>query len=49
MGKNELFDDCFSGSGYCVYEEMPDRGRTSGIAGRGIEGIADSLLRVFGI
>ena len=50
MGKDELFNDCFSGDGGCyVYEEMPDRGRRPGITGRGIEGIADSLLRVFGI
>ncbi|MBI4985042.1 MAG: hypothetical protein HZC24_06790 [Rhodocyclales bacterium] len=50
MGQDELFNDCFSGDGGCyVYEEMPDRGRRPGITGRGIEGIADSLLRVFGI
>lgn len=50
MGKDELFNDYFTGdSGYYAYEEMPHGGRKYGIAGRGIEGIADSVLRVFGI
>lgn len=50
MGKDELFNDYFTGdNGYYVYEEMPHGGRKPGITGRGIEGIADSMLKVFGI
>ena len=50
MGKDELFNDYFTGdSGFYVYEEMPRGGRKSGIAARGIEGIADSVLKIFGI
>lgn len=50
LGKKELFNDRFSGGpGYYVYEEMPHFGRRTGITGRGIEGILDSLRQVFGI
>jgi hypothetical protein len=50
MGKAELFNDYFAGTtGYFVCEEMPDRRDTHGIAGRGIEGLLDSMLKVFGI
>ena len=50
MGKQELFNDNFAGGpGYYVYEEMPHFGKKTGIAGRGIEGVFDSVLKVFGI
>lgn len=50
MGKQELFNDKFSGGpGFYVYEEMPHFGKKTGITGRGLEGITDSLLKVFGI
>lgn len=50
MGRQELLNDCFTGaSGYYVYEEMPDFGKKAGITGRGIQGVTDSLLKVFGI
>lgn len=50
MGKQELFNDKFSGGpGFYVYEEMPHFGKKTGIAGRGIEGVFDSVLKVFGI
>jgi hypothetical protein len=40
----------FAGSsGIYVYEEMPDAHRKSGLTGRGIEGIVDDFLKVFGI
>jgi uncharacterized protein (AIM24 family) len=50
MGMRGLFNDNFSGGpGYCVYEEMPYFGRKAGITGRGLEGLTDGLLKVFGI
>jgi uncharacterized protein (AIM24 family) len=50
MGMRGLFNDNFSGSpGFYVYEEMPNFGRKSGITGRGLEGLTDGLLKVFGI
>lgn len=50
MGKQELFNDNFGGGpGFYVYEEMPHFGKKTGITGRGLEGILDSCLKVFGI
>ena len=50
MGKKELFNDNFSeGDGFYFYEEMPHFGKKSGITGRGLEGVTDSLLKIFGI
>lgn len=50
FGNHSLFDDKFSGGpGFYVYEEVSDLGRKSRIAGRGVEGIMDSLLKIFGI
>ena len=50
LGVNGLFNDSFSGgSGFCVYEDMPYLGRRTGITGRGLEGLTDGLLKVFGI
>jgi hypothetical protein len=47
---NGLFNDSFAGGpGFCVYEEMPYLGRRTGITGRGLEGLTDGLLKVFGI
>ena len=49
-GKEDLFNDLFTGgSGVYVYEEMPDLKRTTGIAGRGLEGFTDAILKVFGV
>ncbi len=49
MGKAELFDDRFRGEGRYLYEEMP-RGRNGGtIWGRGLEGLSDAVLKLFGI
>ena len=50
MGKQELFNDRFSGGpGFYVYEETPYFGKRSGITGRGIEGVFDTVLKVFGV
>jgi len=50
MGKQELFNDRFSGQpGCCIYEETPYPNARTGVTGRGIEGVIDSFLKVFGI
>lgn len=50
MGTRALFNDNFAGEpGFYVYEEMPYYGKRPGIAGRGLEGLTDGLLKVFGI
>lgn len=50
MGKQELFNDRFAGQpGCCIYEETPHPNAKAGVTGRGIEGILDSFLKVFGI
>jgi hypothetical protein len=50
LGKQELFNDQFSGGpGFYVYEEMPHFGKKSGVAGKGFEGLLDSILKIFGI
>ena len=49
-GHEDLFNDLFAGGpGWFVYEEMPARDRRYGIAGRGLEGLADAFLKAFGI
>lgn len=49
-GEQELFNDKFAGeSGIVLYEEIPSKSRKSGISGRGLEGLTDSVLKVFGI
>jgi hypothetical protein len=49
-GKEDLFNDLFGGeNGLYVYEEMPDARRKAGLAGRGLEGLLDGFLKVFGI
>jgi hypothetical protein len=48
-GKEDLFNDLFTGgSGVYVYEEMPDLKRTGGI-GRRLEGFTDAILKIFGV
>ncbi len=50
MGKEDLFNDIFTGElGSYVYEEMPDYKHKNGIAGRGLEGLLDAGLKLFGI
>lgn len=49
-GKEDLFNDLFGGEqGVFVYEEMPAGGRKTGLTGRGLEGVVDAALKVFGI
>lgn len=48
-GEKGLLRDRFSGgSGFYIYEEMPNGGKKPGVK-RGIEGFTDSILKVFGI
>lgn len=50
MGEQELLNDSFSGEpGFYVYEETPNFGRRTGLTGRGLEGVFDSLLKAFGL
>lgn len=50
LGKQELFNDSFGdGPGFYLYEEMPrDTGR-GGIWGRGLGGLGDAALKIFGL
>jgi hypothetical protein len=49
-GQEDLFNDLFGGGpGRFVYEEIPSSNRRSGIAGRGLEGFLDAVLKAFGI
>lgn len=50
MGEQELLNDSFAGApGFYVYEETPNAGRKTGLTGRGLEGVFDSLLKAFGL
>jgi hypothetical protein len=60
LGKQELLNDCFGTArgvgetghgavGFFVYQESPHGDRKGGITGRGLEGIADSALKVLGV
>ncbi|PWF40342.1 hypothetical protein C7C56_026245 [Massilia glaciei] len=49
-GRESLFHDRFEGGpGQFIYEETPRAGVGGGAARRGLEGVADALLKVFGI
>jgi len=49
-GQEDLLNDLFSGGpGWFVYEELPAARRRGGITGRGLEGVADAVLKAFGI
>ena len=50
IGKQELFNDSFdSENGVCLYEEMPREGEKGGLWGRGLRGLGDAALKVFGV
>ena len=48
-GERELFNDTWTGEGYCVYSETADRTGHSKLFGRGLKGIGDTILKIFGI
>lgn len=50
LGKQELFNDSFvGGPGYYLYEEVPRLGTRGGLWGRGLRGLGDAALKVFGL
>ena len=50
LGKEDLFNDRFGGvDGSYLYEERPLDRRGNAVVGRGLEGLAEGVLRVFGI
>jgi hypothetical protein len=49
-GRAPLLNDRFDGAdGFCVYEEALPAGAGKGVVGRGLEGLADAVLKVFGL
>jgi hypothetical protein len=49
-GREALLNDLFAGApGGFVYEQLPGRRRLAGVTGRGLEGLADAVLKAFGI
>lgn len=49
-GEQALFNDTLcGGKGYYIYEEMPAPEHRKSLAGRGVEGMVDAGLKVFGI
>ncbi len=50
LGRAPLLNDRFDGEvGFCVYEEALPADSRKGIFGRGLEGLTDSVLKVFGV
>lgn len=59
LGQQELLNDCFDcfragvqstqEIGSIVYQQVPNAGRKTGITGRGLEGLSDSVLKVLGV
>lgn len=50
LGKEELFNDRFGGiDGSYLYEERPLDRRGNALVGRGLEGLSEGVLKVFGI
>lgn len=49
-GKQSLFVDRFEGPrGKVAYEELPRGGGQGGLFGRGLEGLGDAMLKIFGL
>jgi hypothetical protein len=49
-GRAPLLNDRFEGdTGFCVYEEALPPASSKGVFGRGLEGLTDSVLKVFGV
>ena len=48
--RQSLLNDTFTGEhGYYLYEELPRNNTNSGITTRGLEGVSDAVMKVFGI
>jgi len=49
FGERALFNDSWQGNGCCVHAETPHPDDRSGLFGRGLQGIVDTILKTFGI
>ena len=49
LGKSALLQDKFGGAGFYVYDETPRGGKSGNVLERGLEGLTDGILKVFGI
>lgn len=49
FGERELFNDSWRGEGCCVHAETPHPEDHSGLFGRGLQGLLDTFLQIFGI
>lgn len=49
FGERELFNDTWRGEGCCIHAATPQRGDHSAFFGRGLQGLVDTFLRIFGI
>ena len=49
LGKQELFNDSFAGTGCYLYEEVPRPATKGGLWGRGLRGLGDAALKIFGL
>ena len=49
FGERELFNDSWQGDGCCVHAETPNPRDHSGLFGRGLQGLVDTFLKIFGI
>jgi len=49
FGERALFNDSWQGNGCCVHAETPHPDDRSGLFGRGLQGIMDTILKIFGI
>jgi uncharacterized protein (AIM24 family) len=49
LGRQALFNDSFAGEGVYLYEELPLDQRKGGWFGRGLQGLSDAALKVFGL
>lgn len=49
FGERSLFNDSWTGDGYCVHSETPESVGRSRLFGRGLEGFIDTILKIFGV
>ena len=49
FGERNLFNDSWNGDGSCVHTETSSASDRSGIFGRGLQGMVDTFLKIFGI
>lgn len=49
FGERSLYNDSWTGDGYCVHSETPESVGRSRLFGRGLEGFIDTILKIFGV